>query len=109
MLILMTAQKIPASVLKDVSAFLDPKYSVDDVFAVLGMELDAVEALEKPKSFDMWMVAGVDMAEMKDSFERKGRRWLAKYWDALVANACDWWKDNRDKVGESLLRGSQPL
>jgi len=104
-MIRMTAQKIPESVLKDASAFLDPKYPIDDAYAVLGMELDAVEALEKPKSFDMWMRVGVDTAKTRAYFIRKARKFLADWRGEIAKNACAWWKDNRDKVGDKLSAG----
>ena len=101
----MTAQKVSKSVLKNVSAFLDPKYTVDDAYAVLGMQLDALEALEKPKSFDVWMGVGVDTAKTRAYFVRKAHEFLARWWNKIVENVCAWWKKNRDKVGDKLSAG----
>jgi len=104
-MIFMTGEKVRKSVLEDASAFLDPKYTIDDAYAVLGMQLDAIEALEKPKSFDMWMGVGVDTAKTKADFVRKGRDFLGRWWDKIVENVCAWWKKNRDKVGDKLAAG----
>jgi hypothetical protein len=101
----MTAQKVSKSVLENVSTFLDPKYTVDDAYAVLGMQLDALEALDKPKSFDAWMGVGVDTAKTRSYFIRKAREFLAKWWDKIVENVCAWWKKNRDKAGDKLVAG----
>jgi hypothetical protein len=97
--------EIPKSVLKDAVAFLDAKYSIGDVYAALGMQLDALSAIERPMDMEKWMTVGVDIPKMKVGYMKKGRDFLAKYWKNIQENACDWWKKNKDKAGDKLVAG----
>jgi len=99
----MTSERVSRSVLEDASAFLDSKYSVDDVSAVLGMQLDAVEAVNRPTQFGVYMEAGVDLKKTIPDFAKRGLDFIKSIIDKLLEKVCPWWKNNKEKVGEKLV------
>jgi hypothetical protein len=116
-MILMTAKKeskqpsieIPQHVLVDAVAFLGSKYTINDAYAALGMQLEAVSATEKPMHMEAWMKESIDTTRMKVDFANKARGFLVKYWENIQKNACAWWKDNKDKTGNQLVTGLTPI
>jgi hypothetical protein len=104
-----SSKEIPKHVLADATAFLDSKYTMNDAYAALGMQLEAVEATEKPMHIEAWMKESIDTTRMKVDFADKARGFLAKYWENIQKNACAWWKDNKEKTGDKLVAGLTPI
>jgi hypothetical protein len=101
--------EIPKHVLVDAVAFLDSKYTMNDAYTALGMQLEAVSATEKPIHMEAWMKESIDATRTKADFANKARNFLAKYWENIQKNVCAWWKDNKDKTGNQLVTGLTPI
>jgi len=102
--------EIPQDVLADAVAFLNRKYTMNDAYRTLGMQLESVEATGKPTLMEAWMKEGIAPTKMGvDEFVNKARSFLKKYWENIKKEACAWWKDNKDKTGSQIVSGLTPV
>ena len=97
------------SALADASALLSSEYTMEDVYALLGAELEIIEALNKPTELNMWMGISEEPSTMKIDWTDRARAFLEKFWSKIVANVCKWWKDNRDKTSTQIIASITPL
>ena len=99
----MTTEEELKSVVEYASLYLDPKYSIDDVSAIVGMQLDALEAVNTPTQLEMYMETGANLKKMKGDFGRRGLNFLESVLKKLLEKVCPWWKKNKEKMGEKLV------
>jgi hypothetical protein len=98
---------------KEAAEFISPDCKLDDALVTFGMQLDALEAIDSPKSIGVWMNESADAKKpkTKEDFKQKAIAFLKKFGENILKNTCAWWTDNKDKVADSskLIAAITPI
>jgi hypothetical protein len=105
--------EIDPKTVQEAAEFVSSKCTMDEAYAALGMQLEAVDAINSPASVRTWMSAGVDVtkAKPKTDYKQKAIDFLKRFGANILKNTCDWWKNNRDKAGDTqkIIGGLTPI
>jgi hypothetical protein len=90
-----------------------PDFTLEQGYQALGMQLDAIDAINNPVYMGTWMGESIDVKAPKalKDFKQKALKFLKEYADNIVKNACAWWKDNKDKAAstDKIVAGLTPI
>ena len=73
------------------------------------MQLNALEALNKPVKLENWWQTDLDTTKMANDFIKKAREFLDQYWVEITKETCKWWVDNKDKTAAEIVAGLTPI
>lgn len=82
---------------------------LDDLYAVLGAQVQAVQSASKlvklkvPRGVDKAQAFVMSVALTREPPAAAGRAFLKRYWRNVLKNACKWWGENKDKFSGAAL------
>lgn len=81
-------------------------YDLKTSYAVLGAQLTQIDrpyhAFQTAKM--LGFAAGLDVPRISIDYVSEGHEFMKGFWPKMVPPVCRWWKNNRGKEGNELMR-----
>jgi hypothetical protein len=81
-------------------------YDFKTVYAILGAQLAQIErpyhAFQTAKM--LGFASGLDVPKISLDYVYEGYEWMKLFWPKIVPPICRWWKNNRGKGGDDLMK-----